>query len=1286
MVKIPDKFVGLHSHSHFSLGDAIGSPKEHIDFAIKNGMDALALTDHGNMNGFSHQYIYAKELAKKGVNFKAIAGIEAYFIPSIDEWKELRAQRAEEKLLAKSEKSRKSLVKAAKDTITEVLPDLNTFADMALELELAAPSDKTVKKAKEDDDGENTLAGENEEESKTARWKDPLYQRSHLVLLPKNDAGLKGLFKMVSESFLHGQFIYPRVDFEMIKKYGGGNIIGLSACLGGYLSKIVYSGQTSEDHNEWVVDPNHPSFEEVQSKLAQAVYQFQEVMGKENYYAELQFNSLKAQHLVNMHLIECHKRTGVPLVVTVDAHYSNPEHWREREIHKAMAWMNRSKDQDMLSKIPDSIDQLKCELYPKNAQQVWESYKRYGKDYSFYDDQIVSEAIEKTHDIAHVQIGTVEPDRRVKLPAMARLVGEDRVNELVNLYSKDIDVNDEDELAFKELKDLAIEGLKRRGKFNKKEYVDRTIEELKVIKHLKFSKYFITYTKIMAIVGEHQILGTARGSAAGSLLCYALGITQVDPIRFGLLFSRFLVKNKKGYPDIDSDFSDREQAVKLIGKFFGEENVVAVSNFIQLQLRSLIKDVSKLYNVPFEEVNAYTGRIEKEARSAARRVPGFDAGTWVLTVEEAEKNSPSYREFVKKYPEFERIFKTLFKQMRGVSKHAGGVILAENGPASMPMIVANKSAQTPWPEGLNFRHLEEFGLLKFDILGLGTLRMFQECIKKILIRHHGIKNPSFAQIKEWFYKNLHADNNQFDDMNVYRNVYWNSNFIGVFQFVEKNTQEFIKKIKPTCINDISIVTAIFRPGPLGAGVHTMYLENRSNPKSIKYAHPLLEEVLGDTSGLLVYQEQLQLIYHKLAGVPLEETDAIRKAFTKKEQAGTEKAAKARQELCDQFILQCEKNNGIPAKVSQPIFDNMEKLVSYSFNKSHSISYSIISYQCAYLLTHYPDEWVTTYLDYCTTEKGKANGKEDPKVVAVGEAKKLGYTVTKPDLNYSDYDFALHVKEPKTIVSGFSSVANVGESALQEIERFRPYTKIEDLLINADGTWRHSKFNKRALSNLIKIEALDSLNVVGPDKPFRSYKEFHDIIIDNYDTLKKVSGKKKDNDAMKVLLELCEKKREEPVVEWTREERIAHSQELMGSVDMSLVVKQEVLDKLNKLQFSTIDEFLNSVEEIEMNLADSVEEPDYDDDEDKGRVYRHNCWAIVTSVFDIVSKSGKPFVKLKVHCGGSSHNVQVGWNCTSAQLGLKKDMIIGGIFEKNTKYGLSINKGQLKIINTNYKEG
>ena len=484
------------------------------------------------MNGFSHQYVYSEKLKKAGKPFKAIHGVEAYFVPSLTRWKELYDSQKAAGALAPKKGKGKTL--AGLPEPAEALPG-DEMASVEAELDEIAE----IKKAEVDLDDSGGTIVENEEESKgvASKFKNPLYQRNHLVLLAKNDEGLKSLFRIVSDSAADGFYRYPRIDLDMLRKHAKGNIIALTACIAGYPAKIVFDHQKETDFKLWM--PNDDNLEEIQAELAVMVQEMQDALGKENYYLEMQFNKLGAQHLVNKHLIEASRRTGCPLVVTCDAHYSDPAHWREREIYKAIGWQQKGGT----TQLPESVAELKCELYPKNAQQVWDSYKDYCAPFSFYEDGIVREAIERTHDIAHQQIGNAQPDRRVKLPSITRIIESQELERLKTELGPE--ATDEDLLAFKEVKKLAIEGLVFRKVHKNQEYIDRLKYELEVIKTLKFAKYFLTYYQIMKIAGEHMLIGNARGSAGGSLLAYVLNITQMDPIKHGLLFERFMTRKKR---------------------------------------------------------------------------------------------------------------------------------------------------------------------------------------------------------------------------------------------------------------------------------------------------------------------------------------------------------------------------------------------------------------------------------------------------------------------------------------------------------------------------------------------------------------------------------------------------------------------------------------------------------------------------------------------------------------------------------------------------------------------
>jgi DNA polymerase III alpha subunit len=556
--------------------------------------------------------------------------------------------------------------------------------------------------------------------------------------------------------------------------------------------------------------------------------------------------------------------------------------------------------------------------------------------------------------------------------------------------------------------------------------------------------------------------------------------------------------------------------------------------------------------------------------------------------------------------------------------------------------------QTPWQEGLNFRHLEGFGLLKFDILGLGTLRMFEKCIRRIL-KNQGVKYPTFRHVSRWFYENLHPDNNELDDPNVYKHVYHEANWAGVFQFVQPPVQKFIRKMKPENILDIATATSIFRPGPLGIGADKLYLKNRANPDSIMYKHPLLEEVLEPTCGLIIFQEQLQLIYHKLAGVPLEETDSVRKSFLKKDKSNKVEKEKHILEMREDFATRCLEVNDIPKHTSHEIFDEMATFVAYSFNKSHATAYAITSYQCAWLLTYHPDEWIASYIDYYATEKGQVTGKESPKSIALGEAKGLGYKIGKPDINLSEADYQLR---DKVLVPSFQALKHVGMPALQEIREYRPYKSVEDLLWNPDETWRHSKFNKKALSTLIKLEAFDSLGIVGPDKPIKNYRQLHYILVEKGDDFKRACARKKRPRPRELLMKYAAEAGD--LEDWTISEKIEHSEKLAGAVDINLIVTPEVRDYLESEGIGSIDEWQNDKEYL---------------------------WTVVKHSKVATTRNGKKYLRMKIYGeSGSELNCFIWGYSPYRHEPIPNNTLILSRFKKND-FGISTFFKGLEVLTT-----
>jgi DNA polymerase-3 subunit alpha len=782
----------------------------------------------------------------------------------------------------------------------------------------------------------------------------------------------------------------------------------------------------------------------------------------------------------------------------------------------------------------------------------------------FYDDNIVREAIERTHDIVHNELGDIQPDRTMKLPSYVIPEGATEDKALVEACKK---------------------GLVWRGLDDKPEYIERLKYELKIIRDKKFSRYFLTMKAILDIAREHMLLGPGRGSAAGALTAYILGITNLDPLQYDLPFERFLNPSRQGAPDIDSDVGDRDALLELLREKFGGNNVIPISNYNTFKLKSLIKDISRFYGIPFEEVNAALGPIEDDVKKEVFK-PGTDKNLFVLTYEDAMKYSKSLQSFISAHPEVTGPIKTLFKQNRSLGRHAGGVIISENIAERMPLILARGEPQTPWVEGMNYKHLEELGWIKFDLLGLETLRIIERCISLILQRHEGVDNPTFAQIKAWFDKHMDPKNIDLNDQKVYEYVYHEGRFAGIFQLANAGAQRLFMKAKPRSIIDIATLTSIYRPGPLAANVDKLYIESKNNPDSIDYQHPLIEKVLKSTYNCIIFQEQTMRLCSVVAGFPEAETDTIRRNIMKrtaaKKDAGDEEARQAKKE----FVIGAVKN-GVAEKIAGELYDKVLHFSGYGFNMAHAASYAIDSYYCAWLLTYYEEEWLCAYLE-------SMSGTDDKRAKAFSEVKAMGYNIVNVDINYATKSWT--ILDGKKFMPSFLSCKGIGEAAVDEIIENRPYKSLEEMLWYPTGQWRHSKFNKRTLEGLIAIKAFDSLECIGPDKTFNNYKQMHEVLINRNNEIKKWT-KKNPTAGMEAfksaMIETAE------IEDWTRRELVDNAIKFLGSFNPATLVPDYILRKFEERGIKPIDE---------------IESSD---------VY----WFVVTDVKQKKTKNGKPYLLL-----------------------------------------------------------
>ena len=644
---------------------------------------------------------------------------------------------------------------------------------------------------------------------------------------------------------------------------------------------------------------------------------------------------------------------------------------------------------------------------------------------------------------------------------------------------------------------------------------------------------------------------------------------------------------------------------KLIGDW-GNSTVVPISNFSTLQLKSLIKDVSKFYDVPFMEVNAVTNKMLFEATPLAKAKHGIKAGVYSPTFEEVIEFSESLQKFFQKYPQIKDHVVGLVGQVRQVSRHAGGVVIGEDLDKYMPLISSKHVRQTPWSEGQNVRQLEPMGFIKFDLLGLSTLRMIEDCIRSILIRHHGVKEPTFAEIKKFYDCHLHPDQLNLNDQEVYENVFHNGKWVGIFQFTEQGAQRFAQQSKPRSIIDISAITSIYRPGPLSAGVDKSFVDAKENPDSIAYLNDTVRSVTEETHGFLIFQEQIAMLAHKLGkDLSLDEGNLLRKLLTKK---GTGKGHEAKEAIYDKFIEGCLERD-IPRKAADKLWTTFEYFSGYGFNKSHAVSYSIISYQCAWLCNYFPAEWTAAFLE---------REPEHRKEKAINLAKQHGFAIQ--DINVNTSGMRWEIMDETTLVAPLTTIKGLGEKAIEQILNNRPFKDIEDFIFNENVVY--SKLNKKALDVLCRAGAMDDFI----DNRFSGDKHFWSAVCENRPK------------RMKNFLQNIEEYADKG--SFTEEEKITFLSDLTGIFPVFRIVTPAVQSRIKEHALKPISEYEESL---------------------------GNCWCIPRSITVKKTKTGKKFyvvevidsnsVITKIRCWGIITEKAQKWDYKNKELYIREADVI-----------------------------
>ncbi len=795
----------------------------------------------------------------------------------------------------------------------------------------------------------------------------------HLVLLAKNNTGYRNLLKLTSMAYLDGFYFTPRVDKDLLRQYSDG-LIASSACLSG---QVTY----------------HASRGDYDRAKEQAL-EYDEIFGRGNFFLELQRHftldgqEFEREAIAREVIRKISKDTGIPLVATNDAHYVSADH---HLAHDALICIGRGKYVSDTKRMKyDTKD-----IYIKSSEQMVELFKD------------VPEAIENTL----------------------------RISELCN-FELEIGVNHMPEFPIPEglslndhLDNLTWEGLERRVKEIDSKYKERLEYELGVIKKMGFPGYFLITHDFVNYAKQQRIpVGPGRGSAAGSLVAYSLGITDLDPLQYNLLFERFLNPDRISMPDIDIDFcyDRREEVIDYMRRRFGEESVTQIITFNKLKARAVIRDVGRVLEVPIKE----TDRI-------AKLVPE-ELG---ITLPQALKKSPE----LKQASELDEVHTKLFDYSqvlegmnRNAGKHAAGLVIAPGKLTDyIPLYKSAKDGSVT--SQYDMKAIEDVGLIKFDFLGLRTLTVIQEAVDLI---------KKFQNI------DINIANIPMDDPAVYK-LFADGLTIGLFQFESTGMREYLKKLKPTVLDDLIAMNALYRPGPMG-NINT-FIARKHGEEKVSYLHPLMESILKDTYGIIVYQEQVMQMGSVIAGFSLSKADLMRRAMGKKIKALMD-------EMKGEFISGA-KTHDINEKLSTKIWDLIEKFAEYGFNKSHSAAYSVIAYQTAYLKTHYPVEFMAANL---SSETGDTNKIQ--KLLA--ECRKLGIETIPPDINQSFVHFS--PGKDKSIIYGLNAIKKVGTKAAEAIMEEREANGRFETMFNFCSRVESQNLNKGVIEALVGSGSLDTV--------------------------------------------------------------------------------------------------------------------------------------------------------------------------------------------------------------------
>ncbi len=793
----------------------------------------------------------------------------------------------------------------------------------------------------------------------------------HLVLLVENQEGYVNLIRLVSLAHLEGFYYKPRVDKELLEGFNKG-LIALSSCLKGEIPYLLSAGD--------------------KEGAKRAAGWYKEVFSDRRFYLEVQDTGLEEQKVVNQGLRELGQELGLPLVATNDCHYLRRE---DAVAHDVLLCIQTGKTLKDPKRMKFSTDQF----YLRTAEEMEGLFGHY------------PEAIKNTLEIAercNLELRFEEHH----LPRFKPPTGE-----LLDPY----------------LEKTVQEGLERhlahtsKAQKTRDRYVKRMHEELSIVKSMGFSGYFLIVADFVNYAkGKGIPVGPGRGSAAGSLVAYCLGITDIDPLEYGLIFERFLNPERISLPDIDVDFciEGRDEVIRYVTEKYGKENVAQIITFGKMQAKAVVRDVGRVLDLPYKEVDVI-----------AKLIPN----TLNITLDQALEQEPRLKDLAARDENVAKLLslaRSLEGMVRHASTHAAGVVISHRPLMEyIPLYGgANREVVTQYA----MKDVERVGLVKFDFLGLKTLTVLSRAVE-LIERTRG--------------EEIEITRIPLDDQETY-SLLGSGDTMGIFQLESSGMRDLLVKLRPETFKDLIALVALYRPGPLGSGMVDEFIKRRHKKAAVRYEVPKLREILEDTYGVIVYQEQVMRIASTLANFSMGDADILRRAMSKKDPGEMER-------LKEKFI-QGARRNGIEEKKAERIFEMMAKFAEYGFNKSHSAAYTLIAYQTAYLKTHYPVEFVAALLT-CDMDN------TDKVMRYVAECREKGIKILPPDINESDWGFTVSGWE---IRYGLGAVKNVGLGAVEEILRLREeggkVTSLFDFCESVDLR----KVNRRVVESFIKAGAFD----------------------------------------------------------------------------------------------------------------------------------------------------------------------------------------------------------------------